>query len=98
VLVTRMLTQDVTTMGTEEGAPSGTLPRTRFQMTCWRSMAKTPYNPPTRTSVTRGFGARGHHDAHPDRRDQYGNQGGRPGIPSQGMVKAGDAQERPHEA
>jgi hypothetical protein len=41
---------------------------------------------------------RGHHDAHPDRRDQYGNQGGRPGIPSQGIVKAGDAQERPHEA
>ena len=40
----------------------------------------------------------GYHDAHPDRRDHYGDQDGRPRGPSQRIVNAGDAQERPDEA
>ena len=83
VLVTRMLTHDITSTGAVEGVPSGAPPRTRFQIICWSTIAKTPYRAPKGERGERAGGARGYRDAHPDCRNHYGDQGGRPGRPSQ---------------
>jgi hypothetical protein len=60
VLVTRMLTHDITSTGAVEGVPSGAPPRTRFQIICWSTIAKTPYRAPKGERGERAGGARGY--------------------------------------
>ena len=55
VLVTRMLAHDITSTGAVEGVPSGAPLRTRFQIICWSTIAKTPYRAPARVSVASGL-------------------------------------------
>ena len=44
--------------GAEEEAPSGAPRRTRFQVICWSTIAKTPYKEPASASVASGLGER----------------------------------------